>query len=57
MMISVVTIASEPAAIDYDRRVIARRCRPRPWSTWNTIARPCLACRGVWYEASSGKTV
>ena len=39
------------------RRVIARRCRPRPWSTWNTIARPCLACRGAWYEASSGKTV
>ena len=39
------------------RRVIARRCRPRPWSTWNTIARLCLACRGAWYEASSGKTV
>jgi len=39
------------------RRVIARRCRPRPWWTWNTIARPCLACRGAWYEASSGKTV
>ena len=29
------------------RRVMARRCRPRPWLTWNTIARPCLACRGA----------
>ena len=40
-------------------KLFLQQCLPSPDLSYNrnTTARPCLACRGAWYEASSGKTV